>query len=640
MPNQHSTEKKKLIYERNITLIGIAVTLFASSVFVSLIVSEIITNIFIHHTIAALQQTLFVLIALFLIYGNILYLAMRYGRINRYIHFKKTPRAKLESFAFSSDQVPSLSLLVPAYKEEIPIITMTLLSCVFQEYPDKKITLLIDNPPNPANQDDKELLEATRKIPQEIIAAIRPMRERLTQILQEFKTRSNAAFDVNKECANIAAIEQEVAEWFHAFQNSFSKKNNIERFFVNKIVRQLEKECRARAKKYRTLSASKNKKTVTVSQLFSKYYHLLSLFSADITSFERKTFENLSHESNKAMNLNSYLAVMGHSFEISTRGDKRFIFPHKEGPIHFPTSDYVITLDADSMLFPDYALRLIQRMERKGNERIAVIQTPYNTYPNATTILERVAGATTDIQYLIHQGFTAINATFWVGANALLRKKALEDIKAVEKERGYDVVRYVQDRTVIEDTESSIDLILKGWRLHNYPDILSFSATPPDFGALIIQRRRWANGGLIILPKLIKYLFFGKTQLRKRAKESVIRAHYLTSVAGVNIGLLILMIYHFRGDLQVGWLMLASVSYFIFYGRDLILIKYNIVDLFRVYALNLLLLPINIGGVLKSLQQMITRKKIPFGRTPKIQDRTAISPLYFFAELGLAAYLF
>ena len=54
---------------------------------------------------------------------------------------------------------------------------------------------------------------------------------------------------------------------------------------------------------------------------------------------------------------------------------------------------------------------------------------------------------------------------------------------------------------MIEDTESSVDLGIKGWTLFNYPERLSYSATPPDFGSLCIQRQRWANGGLLILSK-------------------------------------------------------------------------------------------------------------------------------------------
>lgn len=56
--------------------------------------------------------------------------------------------------------------------------------------------------------------------------------------------------------------------------------------------------------------------------------------------------------------------------------------------------------------------------------------------------------------------------------------------------------------TVIEDTESTIDLTGHGWTVHNYTERLSYSATPPDFGSLCIQRHRWANAGLLIVPKL------------------------------------------------------------------------------------------------------------------------------------------
>ena len=34
-------------------------------------------------------------------------------------------------------------------------------------------------------------------------------------------------------------------------------------------------------------------------------------FQVEVTSFERKRFVNLSHEPNKAMNLNSYIALIG-----------------------------------------------------------------------------------------------------------------------------------------------------------------------------------------------------------------------------------------------------------------------------------------------------------------------------------------
>jgi hypothetical protein len=85
---------------------------------------------------------------------------------------------------------------------------------------------------------------------------------------------------------------------------------------------------------------------------------------------------------------------------------------------------------------------------------------------------------------------------------------------------------------------------------------------------------------------------------------------------------------------------LTALPYFCLYGRDLQLAGYRASDLVRVYALNLLLIPVNLGGVLKSLQQAWTGHKIPFGRTPKGRDRTAAAPLYVVALYVLILHWF
>jgi cellulose synthase/poly-beta-1,6-N-acetylglucosamine synthase-like glycosyltransferase len=214
----------------------------------------------------------------------------------------------------------------------------------------------------------------------------------------------------------------------------------------------------------------------------------------------------------------------------------------------------------------------------------------------------------------------------------------LHDIREEVNERGFSVPVFIQDRTVIEDTESSVDLVVRGWQLHNYPDRLAFSATPPDFGALLIQRRRWANGGLIILPKLLRHLV---THLHRPSKlvEGFFRAHYLGSIAAVNLGLLILLAVGFDQSADSWWLPLTALPYFLLYARDLRYSGYEkAADLIRVYALNLLLIPVNLGGVFKSLQQALTGRRTPFGRTPKVSGRTAAPALYLIAEFALLTF--
>ena len=175
------------------------------------------------------------------------------------------------------------------------------------------------------------------------------------------------------------------------------------------------------------------------------------------------------------------------------------------------------------------------------------------------------------------------------------------------------------DRTVIEDTESSIDLAIHGWWLLNYPERLSYSATPPDFGSLCIQRRRWANGGLIILPKLWQLRRARlKRAINSRAIETLLRINYLASTCWSSIALVLLLVYPFNSRLLSPLVLLAALPYFTAMSSDLKRCGYKRMDIFRVYGFNLILLPVNLAGVVKSIQQAITGRRIPFARTPKV----------------------
>jgi cellulose synthase (UDP-forming) len=416
-------------------------------------------------------------------------------------------------------------------------------------------------------------------------------------------------------------IEQQAARW--------EGGDHTDGFFADRVLSALAADLRRRA-----VLLDLDDPAPAWPELIRAHRNLLAVFDADISCFERKRYENLSHEPNKAMNLNSYLSLLGSRWREVHRPDGLHLERVDDGAADLDAVEpaFVLTLDADSLLLPDYAARLVQVMQAPGNERLAVVQTPYRAIPGSTSELERVAGATTDVQHVIHQGFARHGATYWVGANALLRKQALDDIAEVGTERGHQVVRYIQDRTVIEDTESSIDLVERGWSLANYPATLAYSATPPDFGALVIQRRRWANGGLIILPKLLRLL---RRRRPGRLREGALRVHYLTSIAGTNVGLVLLLCYGFPGVPVSPWLPLSAVGYFALYARDLAQLGYRASDVVRVYALNVLLVPVNLAGVLTSVRQGVSGSKIPFGRTPKVDGRTGVPRPYLLVPLAL-----
>ena len=572
----------------------------------------------------------FSLIVLVLIYGGLVYQLTRLSYLLRRRAHRPAPREAMEA-VFDGD-APSLTVLVPSYKEEPHVVYTTLLSAALQEYPNRRVVLLVDDPPNPGALADARRLAVTRGLVDTLQGVLQVPAERFQRELSRFLGRCDAArARRERETARLAALNRLAAEWFQGMLAEWPEGDHADRLFCERV---LQSQARALRERAAELMARGLPELRWQQAAHREYRRLAALFTAEISCFERKRYANLSHEPNKAMNLNSYIGLMGRSFRELRGPEGLALEPARRSldvDVEVPDADFVITLDADSVILPDYALRLVHEMRRAGNERLAVIQTPYSAFPGAPGALERIAGATTDIQYIIHQGFTGWDATYWVGANALLRMDALRDIAQHDTERGHPITRYIQDRTVIEDTESSIDLVDRGWRLHNYPERLAFSATPPDFGSLLIQRRRWANGGLIILPKLLRFLARGPERWRK-LPQGFMRVHYLGSIAAVNAGLLLILAVPFTDAVESWWLPMTALPYFALYGRDLVRLGYRPSDLIRVYALNLVLIPVNLGGVLKSLQQAWTRDKIPFGRTPKVHGRTAAAPLYLVAE--------
>jgi chitodextrinase len=300
--------------------------------------------------------------------------------------------------------------------------------------------------------------------------------------------------------------------------------------------------------------------------------------------------------------------------------------------LNIPDPDYVVTLDADSVLLPEYCLRLVHLLEQSEYRDMAIAQTPYSAFPGSATRLERIAGATTDLQHIVHQGLTYYDATFWVGANAVIRKRALDDIVETSHIGDWEIRHYIKDRTVIEDTESTIDLGTHGWRLYNCPERMSYSATPPDFGSLCIQRRRWANGGLLILPKLFRQSRARRALgHRTRFGELFLRWNYMASISWSTVSLLVLLAFPIRATLISPLLGAVALPYFMAMSSDLRACGYKRLDVLRVYGLALILLPVNLSGTVSSVVQGLTASKAPFARTPKVRNRTVVPPFFVVA---------
>lgn len=582
-----------------------------------------------------MEAVSYLIVVTFLTFSALMYLVMRQGALERFRAHRRVPRAEIDRHFTGRDG--GMTVLIPSYAEETAVVRQTMWSAALQEYPGLRVVLLVDDPPEPTDPVARERLDATRALARQIGDALREPADRFTAaVTRHLEFTSWVGAD---EVRELAVDYAWAADWLDAMADAELVDDHVDRFFVDQIVRGLAGDLREVSVALEAALAEGE--TPPRARMGELRRRLMSTFSVDLDVFERKRFASLSHEANKAMNLNSYIGLMGRAFREEETPNGVVLRDVQDGyaDLEVPDSEWVLTLDADSLLLREYCVRLVQLMDQPENARVAVSQTPYSAFRGAGTRIERLAGATTDIQHILHQGMTRHDATFWVGANAVIRKRALEDIVEIEQQGGFEIRRYVQDRTVIEDTESSIDLGRHGWTLVNYPERLSYSATPPDFGSLVVQRRRWANGGLLILPKLWR-----EARERRRdgrplgTMELLIRVNYMASIAWASFGLVFLLAFPYDSRLLSPFVLGAALPYFLAMASDLRSMGYRRTDVFRIYGFNLILLPVNLAGVVKSLQQAVTGKKIPFARTPKVKNRTATPIPYLIAPLLIIAF--
>ena len=312
--------------------------------------------------------------------SSLAYLLSRLGFFYRTRSHHRASRAVLERFYDIA--TPTLTTIIPSYQEEAPVIRNTLLSAALQEYPSKRIVLLVDDPPTPRTEQARELLRAARALPGEIEQLLAAPGRRFARALDNFEAEFDCGarpgfpvmvdliqnYDAAVGWLENLAVQQEIAD--HADVSSPT------RWCCGCPSRCARSPWRC-ASRWPKVSCS------SPSQLRRLYRRLSWTFSAEVTSFERKRFVSLSHEPNKAMNLNSYIGLMGGTYRYAQTPTGLALVPAspERSDLIVPDSDYVVTLDADSVLLPEYCLRLVHLLEQGEHRQTAIAQTPYSSFP-------------------------------------------------------------------------------------------------------------------------------------------------------------------------------------------------------------------------------------------------------------------
>ena len=477
------------------------------------------------------QTIAYVVVMTFLTFSACMYLLARQGALYRSREHVRVPRAEIDAFMAGSQ--PTLTVLVPSYCEDPAVVRSTLLSVALQEYPGTRTVLLLDDPPNPTDPAATASLAGCRALPDEINTLLAVPHERFRASLE----RHEAALEqggpsTNDQVRALALDFVWAGRWLREQALAYPRTSNADDFLADEVMGALAGDLEITAKAL--FAAFDEGAVLPTERLCQLSRRLVWTFEADHHLLRAQAVRPPAarrEQGDEPQQLHRADGAPGTSRSRPRSGTVLRDCDARPTPSPCPTRDYVLTLDADSVLLREYCLRLVHLLEQRGNERSrASSRRPTRRSRGAGTRLERIAGATTDLQHIVHQGMTHYDATFWVGANAVLRKRALDDIVEIDYEGDWEIRRYIQDRTVIEDTESSIDLGAHGWTLLNYPERLAYSATPPDFGSLCIQRPRWANGGLLILPKFCAQPSHGARPGRARTARRDLPAGQLHGV--------------------------------------------------------------------------------------------------------------
>lgn len=539
------------------------------------------------------------------------------------VAWSQSPNTAPQGLVQSPDSSP-VTVLVPVFREETKTLRKTLMAASLQTQPAERIVVLLDDVPQ---RDFDREHEALRALPQRLREHLAEERGQCERALQRLASPN---LDLDLASSVYAELCETLADGIRRRATTWKAGDHSDRHFADTVLTSMADSL---AISQETALPAEGRERL--AKLREEVALLKRRFDPAFTVFERKRYNNLAATPDKAANLGAFLALKPGGYREVRDEKGRQLQPCEvqDANLVVPATERLALFDADTVVAPEYLETLGRELDLPGNADVAVVQSPYMAFPDAPGAVEQVAGATTNVQFLLHQGLGRSGAAFWVGANAMLRRQALESIAVNDGSSRLDARRLLCERTVIEDTETSLALREAGWRLLSVAEPLAFSATPPDFGSLVVQRTRWANGGFLLLGRLVRLALRGPRHCR--VGELAMRAHYLVSLAPTALALLLLPVCLVEAGAAAALLPLMALSYFLAYADDLSRVGYRASDVLRVYALNLLLIPVNLTALLSSLRQAVTGRKIRFATTPKSGSRTPVAGTMIVAELGL-----
>ncbi|MBE8986256.1 glycosyltransferase [Nostoc sp. LEGE 12450] len=178
--------------------------------------------------------------------------------------------------------------------------------------------------------------------------------------------------------------------------------------------------------------------------------------------------------------------------------------------------NFIVTLDADHIPKQNFLKRVVPYFYtynlstgRYDQNQIAFVQTRqdfYNIPPGDPF------GHRSNLFYgPLQQGKDGMNAAFYTGTNAILRREALVSVglqnfadefaKDEKRLDEFDLVGGVSSNSITEDMNTAMRLHSAGWKSIYHNELLAEGLAPDDLSSTLKQRLRWAQGTIQVLVR-------------------------------------------------------------------------------------------------------------------------------------------
>ncbi len=178
--------------------------------------------------------------------------------------------------------------------------------------------------------------------------------------------------------------------------------------------------------------------------------------------------------------------------------------------------DFIVTLDADHIPKPQFLQRVLPNFfhfnldqGRYELNKVAFVQTPQAFYN-----LPKGDPFGHDAHFFygpIQQAKDGMNAAFYTGTNAILRREALvsmglqhfaDDFAADESRLDeFDLIGGVSSISITEDMNTAMRLHSAGWQSVYHHEVLAEGLAPDDLSSTLTQKLRWAQGTIQVLVR-------------------------------------------------------------------------------------------------------------------------------------------